>query len=79
MNAAAGAGAAAAAAYRQAIKASGTLVKIEPADFQRLLNDQTDLLVVTAAPGGIFNEVGLKRHYKTPEPVKALRSAPQKR
>lgn len=28
---------------------------------------------IARAPAGIFNEVGLKRHYKTPEPVKVLR------
>lgn len=34
---------------------------------------------IARAPAGILNEVGLKRHYKTPEPVKVLRPLkPQK-
>ena len=28
---------------------------------------------ITRAPGGMLSEVGLKRHYKTPEPIKSLR------
>jgi hypothetical protein len=35
---------------------------------------------IARAPGGVFGEAGLKRHYKTPEPVKVLRPMkPQKR
>ncbi len=51
-------GAAAAAAIAQAVKASGTVVRLEPHDFQTLLNRQTDALVVHAM-GGIFS-----KHYK---------------
>jgi hypothetical protein len=53
MGAAAGA-AAAAAAIANAIKASGTLVKVEPAEFERILLRQPGLLVVTAE-GGFFS------------------------
>jgi hypothetical protein len=35
---------------------------------------------ISRAPAGLLTEVGLKRHYKTPEPVKVLRPlTPQKR
>ena len=47
-------GAAAAAAIAQAIKASGSIVKVEPAEFERILARQHGLLVVTAQ-GGFFS------------------------
>ena len=50
---AAGAGAAAAAMV-QAVKASGTIVRVEPEEFERILARQPGLLVVTAQ-GGIFS------------------------
>ena len=53
MNGAAGA-AAAAAAVAQAIKASGTIVKVEPKEFENILARQSGLLVVTAQ-GGLFS------------------------
>jgi hypothetical protein len=42
------AGAAAAAAIAQAIKASGVLVRVEPREFSKILNRVKDPLVVTA-------------------------------
>lgn len=48
------AGAAGAAAIAQAIKASGTIVKVEPGEFERILARQPGLLVVTAR-GGFFS------------------------
>jgi len=52
-NGAAGA-AAAAAAIARAIKASGTIVKVEPGELERILARQPGLLVVTAQ-GGFFS------------------------
>lgn len=52
-GAAGGAGAAAAAAIAQAIKASGVIVRVEPADFLDILDRQQAPLVVHAT-GGIF-------------------------
>ena len=49
----AGAAAAAAAAAARAIKASGTLVRVEPDEFQKLLTQNAQGLVVHAA-GGLF-------------------------
>jgi hypothetical protein len=46
--------AAAAAAIAQAIKASGTIVSLEPQDFQRVLSHNDGGLVVRA-PGGFFS------------------------
>jgi hypothetical protein len=47
---------------------------------QKLLRDRVERCFpefIARAPGGMLSEVGLKRHYKTPEPVKLLRrSAP---
>ena len=40
-----------AAAIAQAIKASGVLVRVEPADFMRILQRQQDPLVVRAPAG----------------------------
>jgi hypothetical protein len=54
MNAGASAGAAAAAAIAQAVKASGAIVKVEPQDFQTILERQIEPLVVQAK-GGIFS------------------------
>jgi hypothetical protein len=45
--------AAAHAVMIQAIKASGTLIRIEPSEFQKLINKSESPLVITA-PGGIF-------------------------
>lgn len=42
-----------AAIIAQAIKASGVLVRVEPAEFLRLVNQQEDPLVVRAQ-GGVF-------------------------
>lgn len=47
--------AAQAAALAQAIKASGTLVRLEPSDFTRILNKQDGPLVVRAQ-GGVFRK-----------------------
>lgn len=53
--AAGGAGAAAAAAaIAQAIKASGVLVRLEPAEFQKIVGRTADPLVVTTT-GGVFS------------------------
>jgi hypothetical protein len=46
--------AAAAAASARAIKASGSIVKLEPREFERILARQHGLLVVTAQ-GGFFS------------------------
>jgi len=54
MSAGASAGAAAAAAVAQAIKASGAIVRVEPADFLHILNRQQEPLVVQAS-GGFFS------------------------
>lgn len=43
---------------------------------QKLLKDRVERSFpefIARAPAGMLNEVGLKRHYKTPEPVKILR------
>ncbi|MDB6015806.1 MAG: hypothetical protein JWR19_295 [Pedosphaera sp.] len=48
---------------------------------QKLIRDRVDKSFpefIARAPGGLLNEVGLKRHYKTPEPVKQLRPAPKR-
>ena len=55
MSAGASAGAAAAAAaVAQAIKASGSIVRVEPAEFLRILARQQEPLVVQAT-GGFFS------------------------
>jgi hypothetical protein len=69
-------GAAAAAAIAQAIKASGVLVRLEPAEFLKLLNRVPGPLVV-AATGGLFTKnyqylmgyKGLAFYTKSPEPL----------
>jgi len=72
----AGAAAAAAAATRQAIKASGVLVTVEPADFLALVQRQRDALVVHAQGGIIWTNYqylmgykGLAFFTKSPEPL----------
>jgi hypothetical protein len=48
---------------------------------QKMLRDRVERSFpefIARVPGGMLNEVGLKRHYKTPEPVKALRSGRSK-
>jgi hypothetical protein len=73
---AAGAGAAAAAAIAQAIKASGVLVRVAPAEFLRILHRQKEPLVVHAA-GGFFRTnyqyltsyKGLAFYAKSSEPL----------
>ena len=54
MSTGAAAAAAAAATIARAIKASGTIVKVEPGEFERILASQRGLLVVTAQ-GGFFS------------------------
>lgn len=44
---------------------------------QKLLRDRVERgfpEFIARVPAGMLNELGLKRHYKTPEPVKALRA-----
>ena len=70
------AGAAAAAAIAQAIKASGVLVQVEPEDFAILIKGLPDPLVVHAQ-GGFFKAnyryltsyKGLAFHTISPEPL----------
>jgi hypothetical protein len=48
---------------------------------QKLLRDRVERSFpefITRAPGGMFTEAGLKRHYKTPEPIKILRRTPER-
>ena len=45
---------------------------------QKLLRDRVERCFpefIARAPAGILNELGLKRHYKTPEPIKSLRGS----
>ena len=45
---------------------------------QKLIRDRVERSFsefIARAPAGILNERGLKRHYKTPEPIKALRTS----
>src|ERR1700688_4988078 len=49
---------------------------------QKMLRDRVERSFpefIARVPGGLLGEVGLKRHYKTPEPVKLLRVSPGKR
>lgn len=70
------AGAAAVAAMMNAIKAIGVLVKVEPADFLRIVGKQTDALIVQA-PAGLFSKKhdylvsykGLAFYTRSPEPL----------
>jgi hypothetical protein len=44
---------------------------------QKLLRDRVERSFpefIARVPAGMLNELGLKRHYRTPEPIKALRS-----
>lgn len=78
MGAGAGAGAAAgaAAAIAQAIKASGAIVRVEPQDFQSMVQRQDEPLVIQAT-GGFFRKnyqylssyKGLAFFTKSPEPL----------
>ena len=69
-------GAAAAAAIANAIKASGVLVRVDPAEFSKILAHAKDPLVVTA-PGGLFSKKyqylvsykGLAFYTKSDEPI----------
>ena len=48
---------------------------------QKLLGDRVERSFpefIARVAGGLLTEVGLKRHYKTPEPVKLLRTAPKR-
>jgi hypothetical protein len=48
---------------------------------QKLLRDRVERSFpefIARVPGGSLTESGLKRHYKTPEPVKLLRTAPKR-
>ena len=73
---AAGAAGAAAAAIAQALKASGVLVRVAPAEFLRILRRQREPLVVHAK-GGIFRTSyqyltsykGLAFFAKSPDPL----------
>ncbi len=70
------AGAAAAAAIANAIKASGVLVKLDPHEFERLLATVPEPLVVTAEGGFfstsyryLFGHRGLAFHTKSATPL----------
>jgi hypothetical protein len=73
---AAGAAGAAAAAIAQAIKASGVLVRLEPAEFMKVVGRVPDPLVVVAT-GGLFTKnfqyltsyKGLAFYTKSDEPL----------
>jgi hypothetical protein len=75
-NAGAAAAVAVAAAHANAIKACGTLVKVSPKDFLRVLALDNDALVVHAT-GGVFTTVhryltsvrGLAFHCRSAEPI----------
>lgn len=65
-------------------EASIALTKIED-DFwasktgQKLIRDRVERSFpefISRAPGGMLTDLGLKRHYKTPEPVKVLKPMP---
>jgi len=48
---------------------------------QKLIRDRVERNFpefIARVPAGLLNEVGLKRHYKTPEPIKPLRTAPKR-
>jgi len=48
---------------------------------QKLIRDRVERNFsefIARVSGGSLTEVGLKRHYKTPEPVKLLRTAPKR-
>ena len=60
---AAGAGAAAAAAVANAIKASGAIIRVEPHEFQNILQKMENSVVVSSL-GGIFKSFKYLTHYK---------------
>lgn len=48
---------------------------------QKLIRDRVERSFpefIARVAGGLLNEVGLKRHYKTPEAIKLLRTAPKR-
>jgi hypothetical protein len=48
---------------------------------QKLIRDRVERNFpefIARVSGGLLTEVGLKRHYKTPEPIKELRTAPKR-
>jgi hypothetical protein len=48
---------------------------------QKMLRDRVERIFpefIARVPGGMLGEVGLKRHYKTPEPVKLLHTSKRK-
>ena len=48
---------------------------------QKLIRDRVERSFpefIARVPGGLLTEVGLKRHYKTPEPLKVLRPGPKR-
>jgi hypothetical protein len=48
---------------------------------QKLIRDRVERSFpefIARVPAGLLNEVGLKRHYKTPEPIKPLRTGPKR-
>src|ERR1039458_6975250 len=48
---------------------------------QKLIRDRVERNFpefIARVSGGLLTEVGLKRHYKTPEPLKLLRTAPKR-
>ncbi len=48
---------------------------------QKLIRDRVDRNFpefISRAPGGMLSELGLKRHYKMPEPVKLLKPMPKR-
>ncbi len=79
---AAGAGAAAAAAIAQAIKASGVLVRLDPAEFMKIVGRVSDPLLVVAM-GGLFTKnyqylmgyKGLAFYTKSSEPLQLSATA----
>lgn len=60
----ASAAAAAAAAAARAIKASGTIVELEPEEFQRLLHRGRDLVVVMSPPRRFHNRYAYITSYR---------------
>ena len=76
MNGGTAGAAAAAAAIARAIKASGAIVQVDPEDFQRLLNENEEALVVhapgwTLSPGHkyLMGYKGLTFYTKAREPI----------
>jgi len=61
---AAGGAAAAAAALAQAVKASGAIVRVEPADFEIILNKATEPLIVCCEGGFLSPKYKYLTSYK---------------